>query len=279
MELVQTLAIRYNAITGAGSTSPDVINATNGALIPIDPIPLTGETGTLPTGASISIPYGSSITVNGNVPIHGISGTQNSILFPSLTSYDWNISIPWHNGQTPSPSIVAVSYDDIMLCRNGSLPLGFAATDAGTPTEPPYTYFAVDINTTHSTFGQILWMQTYNPPAGNLSLSQGPSRLPERCLHYNYPETIQWQGYSLTNGNLLWTTPTEATFDYYGNTGTPNLAGSTAYGNLYSSSFSGILYCYNDLTGTLEWTYGNGGAGNSTYAGLNTSYGDYPTFI
>jgi hypothetical protein len=32
-------------------------------------------------------------------------------------------------------------------------------------------------------------------------------------------------------------------------------------------------------TGNLEWTYGNGGPGNSTSAGLNTPYGDYPTFI
>ena len=38
------------------------------------------------------------------------------------------------------------------------------------------------------------------------------------------------------------------------------------------------VYCYNDLTGKLLWTYGNGGAGNSTNAGLNYPYGDYPTF-
>jgi len=32
-------------------------------------------------------------------------------------------------------------------------------------------------------------------------------------------------------------------------------------------------------TGSLEWTYGNGGPGNSTRAGFNTPYGSYPTFI
>ncbi len=53
----------------------------------------------------------------------------------------------------------------------------------------------------------------------------------------------------------------------------------TAYGNIYSSSFGGIIYCYNDSTGALEWTYGNGGEGNSTNAGFNAPYGDYPTFI
>ena len=55
--------------------------------------------------------------------------------------------------------------------------------------------------------------------------------------------------------------------------------GVAAYGNLYSISFAGILYCYNDLTGKIEYTYGNGGPGNTTNAGFNTPYGDYPTEI
>ena len=42
-------------------------------------------------------------------------------------------------------------------------------------------------------------------------------------------------------------------------------------------AYGGIVYCYNDQTGNLLWTYGNGGAGNSTNAGLNYPYGDYPT--
>ena len=35
----------------------------------------------------------------------------------------------------------------------------------------------------------------------------------------------------------------------------------------------------NDVTGKLLWTYGNGGEGNTTYAGYNVDYGDYPTCI
>ena len=31
--------------------------------------------------------------------------------------------------------------------------------------------------------------------------------------------------------------------------------------------------------GKLLWTYGNGGAGNSTNTGLTNAYGDYPTFV
>jgi outer membrane protein assembly factor BamB len=51
------------------------------------------------------------------------------------------------------------------------------------------------------------------------------------------------------------------------------------YGNLYSDSFSGLLYCWDDTTGVLKWTYGNGGPGNSTSSGFETPYGYYPEFV
>ncbi|MGA2681564.1 MAG: hypothetical protein ABSF44_07170, partial [Candidatus Bathyarchaeia archaeon] len=55
-----------------------------------------------------------------------------------------------------------------------------------------------------------------------------------------------------------------------------------AYGTLYSCSYSGICYAYNDQTGKLIFTWGNGGPSqpnNSTYAGFNGPYGVYPTQI
>jgi len=52
-----------------------------------------------------------------------------------------------------------------------------------------------------------------------------------------------------------------------------------AYGKAYSSEFSGIIYCYDVKTGNLLWTYGNGGAGNSTSSGLYTGQGNYPGTI
>jgi len=74
-------------------------------------------------------------------------------------------------------------------------------------------------------------------------------------------------------------TPSQAPLDYYGNPITPLIQAQLAYGNLYSMGYAGIMYCYDATTGKLKWTYGNGGEGNSTNAGTNTPFGDYPTFI
>jgi outer membrane protein assembly factor BamB len=278
-----------NPYTGGGSLSPSVINASNGALIQQMPIPITGELASLPYG-SIFVPYGSSITVNGNIGIE--EGLRQSGANPT-TTYDWNISLPFANSMPITPggfslfgpipasafTVIAANYNDIMLCRNGSLPSGFAATGSGT-SQGPYTYFAINLNSSKGAKGSVLWWKTYNPPAGNITVNPQPVDFQTRVFTFSYGETLQWVGYSLDSGNMLWgpTTP-QKSFDYYGYPGTVSLPGVIAYGNLYCSSFSGILYCYNDLTGKILWTYGNGGEGNSTYGGLAVFYGDYPTQI
>ncbi|HLN89750.1 MAG TPA: hypothetical protein VK253_06760, partial [Candidatus Binatia bacterium] len=141
-------------------------------------------------------------------------------------------------------------------------------------------YFAVNLNTSKGIVGTVLWTKTYVPPAGNVSVVAEPIDFQNRVFTFSYQNTMQWVGYNLDTGEKLWgPTPSQTAFDYYGIPGTTSLMGVIAYGHLYDSSFSGILYCYNDLTGDLEWTYGNGGAGNSTNAGLQVFYGVYPTQI
>jgi hypothetical protein len=51
---------------------------------------------------------------------------------------------------------------------------------------------------------------------------------------------------------------------------------AVAYGKIYVTGYGGVLYSYDITNGKLLWTYGNGGPGNSTFAGLETSYGTYP---
>jgi hypothetical protein len=222
--------------------------------------------------------------------------------------YDWNVSLPWLNfmgnqtlttvnlsngttlalkgysatGANPDASnpihIIAGFYNDVLLCYNGSLP------SSGTPfyqeSYTPYTYFAVDLNNTHATLGNVLYWQTYNPPAGNVTILESGVDPVARVFYETYKEQMQYVAYNMDTGMYMWgPTAPQPALDYYGNDFGGDLDAQTAYGKLYSVGFAGILYCYDEQTGDLLWTYGNGGEGNSTYSGLNTFYGAYPTFI
>ncbi len=285
-----------NPYTGGGSTSPDPINMTNGVLLPNLPIPLLGENGVLPSGLNTYVPKGSTITVNANIPINSttVGGTLSG---HGTTTYDWNISLPIVNtmpppyasvsavtGQIVQPppganpvAILAAKSGDMILCRNGTLPTGFGATKAGYP-QLPYTYFAINLNASKGTIGSILWMKTYQPPASNITLQQSAVDFDSRVFILNELETVRFEGYNLDTGASLWVTDPEIAWNYYADPGQP-VTGTTAYGNFYADGFGGILYCYDAVTGHLKWTYGNGGEGNSTYAGLNVFYGEYPTQI
>jgi hypothetical protein len=284
--------------TSGGSLSPSLINATNGALVTY-PITITGATASLPPAGpgipsvTITVPYGSSITVNANIPIN--SSTVYPTNTMAQTTYDWNISLPWLNTMPLQPtynsatglfampaagsnpvSVVAADYGDVMLCRNGSLPSGFASTSSGA-SSTPYTLFAVNLNATRGPIGSILWMQNYNPPAGNLTISvQGVDWQTRTFVEY-YEETMQFVGFSLTTGAQIWgpTAPMVALQYYESGYG---ILGAMAYGNYYCDNMGGVCYCYNDLTGALSWTYGNGGAGNSTMS-LSSPYGEYSTYV
>jgi outer membrane protein assembly factor BamB len=122
--------------------------------------------------------------------------------------------------------------------------------------------------------GQVLWQKYYQPAPNNITLSITAVDPINRVIIMSDKETLQWSGYSLDNGNLLWgPTGTSRAWDYF----SPN--GFVAYGKLYSSGFGGILSCYDTKTGNLLWTYGNGGEGNSTFSGHEAPYGNYPLFV
>jgi outer membrane protein assembly factor BamB len=296
-----------NPYTGQGSFNPSPINASNGVVVSNNPIPLLGTMGTIPTatgGANFFVPYGSTITVNADIPINRttlggeVIGGEAAVAGQGITTYDWNVSLSWLNtmpvpstydqfsgqmvpalpGANPISQVLAANYGDEMLCLVGSLPTGYKGMNPGAP-NGPYTLVDVNLNASRGAIGRILWQKTYDPPAGNLSMAFTAVDWQTRVFVFNYEETLNWVGYSLDNGNYLWTTPTQGSWDYYG---VGNLmVGALAYGNLYTSGFSGVCYCFDDTTGKLLWTYGNGplGSSNSTKAGLSVFYGDYPTFI
>jgi hypothetical protein len=192
------------------------------------------------------------------------------------TAYSWNVTIPDLNGLS-SPSILYAIYDDLILGTSST----FQTTAAYGGTQNPYTMWAISLKP--ATRGQRLWIQNYTAPANNITRTiftdpGWPNVDPTaRVFIMHDDETMQNWGYSIDNGNLLWgpTDPELSSLGFYFSTGgqfDPNIV---AYGNFYRGGYGGIIYCYNLTTGDLVFTYGNGGAGNSSYSGFATPYGRY----
>jgi outer membrane protein assembly factor BamB len=193
--------------------------------------------------------------------------------------YDWNISAPYLNTMTSPFIVVSAKYGDGILMMNGTMPSNGENALYGWVSSAPYTYFFVNLNASRDTVGRVLWWSTLQAPANNYTVVQGPVDWETRVITQDYKEAAQWVGYSLEDGKYLWTAPPQTALDYYGSTSEGTLPGACAYGHLYSSAYGGILYCYDDKTGDLLWTYGNGGEGNSTSSGFNWPYGNIPTQI
>ena len=89
---------------------------------------------------------------------------------------------------------------------------------------------------------------------------------------------MQFIGYSMVTGQKIWgpTTP-QNSYNFFA-TGYGGQGPTLAYGKMYEGGYGGVVYCYDLTNGNVLWTYGNGGVGNSTNAGLNFAR-PYPTII
>jgi hypothetical protein len=195
--------------------------------------------------------------------------------------YDYNISIPWRNTMTSAPTVVVAYGGDIMLCYNGTLPNTGSPSTFGRPiSSDPYTYFAVNLNASKGAVGSVLWRKTYNAPSDATVFVSGYD--PKSGVFVeSLKEPMQWVAYNLRTGDKMWGPVEYGTraLDYYGNDFGGVTDGFIADGKIYYSGHGGVMTCHDILTGTLLWTYGNGGEGNSTSAGANMAYGNYPTMI
>ena len=188
-------------------------------------------------------------------------------------SYSWNVTIP---SLMTGATIVNVFPEDILLGRNGSLPTVGSSW-------APYTMWAISLKP--DTRGQLLWMKTYDPPAGNLSRSIRQVDPVSRVIAMYDQQTMQYSGYSLDDGRYLWgPTQSEAPLNFYALTTGAFGAGASAvaYGNLYSTGYSGIVYCYDLKSGNLSWTYkANAGLADPSgaYSLLMTAIADGKVYL
>ncbi len=218
----------------------------------------------------------------------GIRPTWTGTFNASLpNAYDWNVTLPWLNtmpkttnnqGQLNNPvNVIAAYYGDMMLCYNGTLPSSGFRTSV--ISNAPYTYFAVNLNASKGTVGSILWMKNFDPVIQNITVIQGGNDPVNGVFIEKLKETNQWAAINMRTGNRMWgPVGDQIALDYYGNPGHEQVYSHIAYGKVYASGYSGVIYCYDEMTGNLLWSYGNGGAGNSTNSGFAVP-GHYPTAI
>jgi hypothetical protein len=187
-------------------------------------------------------------------------------------AYTWNVTL---SESIPSgSSVYYVIPNDMLLATTPQVTNTFSAY--GTL---PYTVSAISLKA--ESLETVLWSQTYTPPSGNLTRQLGPVDPVNRVFTTIDKETMQWSGYSMDSGNKLWgPLGDERALQFYSSrSGGGGSQQSSAYGILYDAGFGGIVYAYDTRNGNLLWTYGNGGEGNSTNSGLETVWGNYPTFI
>jgi len=192
-------------------------------------------------------------------------------------AYDWSVPIAWRNTMTPAPTIVAAYYGDMMLCYNGTLPSSGFRTSV--ISNAPYTYFAVNLDPSKGAVGSILWMKNFNPIIQNITVIQGGNDPVNGVFIEKLKETNQWAAINMRTGDRMWgPVGDQLSLDYYGNPGHEQVYAHIAYGKVFASGYSGVIYCYDEMNGNLLWTYGNGGEGNSTNSGFAVP-GRYPIAI
>jgi outer membrane protein assembly factor BamB len=177
-------------------------------------------------------------------------------------AYSWNVTIP----TLPTGSTIRqVIPDDLVLGSAGS----FGGVDA---TNPGYTMWAINLKPASK--GTLLWSKGYAAPAGNITRSFRFVDSVNRVFIFWDKETVTYSGYSLDDGSLLWTTPSENPWNLYAQGGGAIWTQTTAYGKLYSTGYSGIVYCYDTKTGRQLWNYST-----AAMAGFATPYPGYPLGI
>jgi hypothetical protein len=186
------------------------------------------------------------------------------------TAYDFNVTVPDLSGLS-GPTMVGAIPGDLILGRSSNVGL----TPLPAPNPNPWTMWALNLNASKGEIGSLLWIKNYTAPANNITrmLAWQPIDPVYHTFTMTDFETGQRLGYSLTTGELLWgPLGDQPGFQYYS-----SREGFPAYGNLYVTGYGGIVYCFSMLNGTLLWTYGNGGVGNSTNSGDEAPWGHYPT--
>jgi outer membrane protein assembly factor BamB len=185
-------------------------------------------------------------------------------------AYSWNVTIPSLPG-LGAPTIIKVIPDDVVFGRSTTMQNAGSTASGVWGTPDPYTLWAISLKP--QSRGSLLWIKNFAAPANNLTMLVGPVDDKTGVFTLEYRETMQWFGYDIHTGNQLWgPTASESTWNFYAGTSGSLTANTVADGHLYSTGYSGTLFCYDLNDGSLLWNY-------TAPAGFATAYGAYPMLI
>ncbi len=191
---------------------------------------------------------------------------KNSVDFDGSASYSWNITLS--NLPTGDWSIERVFYNDVAVLTQGSFGTRSSSSE---PIVSTGGANVTVISTKDTNKGTIIWTKHFDPPAGDIDREIGAIDPINRVLVFRDKETLNLWGYNLDNGNNIWgpTKISDSGFSYFHN----SMYSYYGYGNLYTAGMDGVVRCFSIINGSLLWSYGNGGEGNSTYSGLQNPFG------
>jgi hypothetical protein len=225
--------------------------------------PTNWYSGQIPANCPITPERPSNQYWNGSTWVSSSERSAQGITSVTTPAYDYNMTMSLGPGTW---SINRIDFDNIMLLTQGNFGSGPRSTGEGA------NITAVSLKP--GSIGNILWQKYYAEAPNNMTRSISGWAPEDDVFFMCDKETTAFIGFSLTDGHEIWNTGgTGHDLDFFRTTG------QAAYGNIYHASYGGTLECYDVKTGELKWIYGNGGEGNSTYAGLATAWGVYPYFI
>lgn len=191
-----------------------------------------------------------------------VYGTTPAVAYQ--TAYLWNKTINADlnglviNGTAATgvsitgPTINAVIPGDIMMGTSSGL------SEAVGPqfTPNPFTMWAINLNASRGAVGAVVWVKNYTAPdpmANNANLGSYTQRIVDidpttRVITMMIVETLEWYGYSLDTGTLLWgptTTVFNQGYQFFGSGLGIGQNAADAYGNIYVTGYGGEVWCYN----------------------------------
>jgi outer membrane protein assembly factor BamB len=192
------------------------------------------------------------------------TGSQNASLYravvPSTTysanalpTWDFNVTLSTTMPANWNPTIRYAAYGDVLLCSNGTLPAAGTGSLSYHNVQES-TLFAISLKPGEE--GRILWTKnyqmTFDDGSQNIFVRAG-----EGAFVMQHMPDLKWSAYDIYTGNKLWEGAPQAEdnpFGYFSWVSLMNVYCSSIYdGKLFTTGYTGRVYCYDLYNGTLIW--------------------------